>query len=204
MFVCFLKGILIGLFCGMPVGVVGAMTIQRTLSHGFKAGLETGLGSSVADCLYASVCAFGLTLVSDYLIKYQTVIQIAGGSFVVVMGIHMILRKARTGQIEQKTGDGIKMFLSSFVVGITNPAVILSFLFSFSYFGATGQSTGLSESILLVVGVFFGTYIWWGALAGMVNIVKKKTGKCCFPRVNKIFGALLTLFGVVVIIKAVL
>ncbi len=35
---------------GLPVGAVGTMTVQHTLSSGIKAGLFTGLGSSVADC----------------------------------------------------------------------------------------------------------------------------------------------------------
>ena len=69
-----LRGILIGLLFGMPAGVVGAMTAQRTLNYGMKAGLLTGLGSSAADCLYAYVGVFGLTLVSDFLLTLQTTI----------------------------------------------------------------------------------------------------------------------------------
>lgn len=46
----FWKGILIGLIFGVPVG---AMTVQRTWEHGIRAGLFTGMGSSVADCIYA-------------------------------------------------------------------------------------------------------------------------------------------------------
>ena len=67
-----LKGILIGLLFGVPVGAVGAMTVQRTWEHGIKAGLLTGIGSSIADCIYAAIGAFGLTMVSDFLLEYQT------------------------------------------------------------------------------------------------------------------------------------
>ena len=56
------RGILIGLLFGVPAGAVGAMTAQRAYSSGLRAGLLTGLGSSVADCLYACVGAFGLSL----------------------------------------------------------------------------------------------------------------------------------------------
>ena len=61
-----LRGIMIGLIFGLPVGAIGALTVQRTWSLGVKAGLLTGLGSSVADCFYACVGAFGLTLISDF------------------------------------------------------------------------------------------------------------------------------------------
>lgn len=76
-----LRGILIGLLFGLPVGAVGTMTVQRTWANGIKAGLFTGLGSSVADCFYACVGVFGLTLISDFLLKHQVVIHILGGGF---------------------------------------------------------------------------------------------------------------------------
>lgn len=127
-----IKGILIGLIFGMPIGAVGTMTIQRTFHYGFQAGLLTGLGSSVADCLYACVGVFGLTFISDFLLRYQTMIHILGGTFVLIMGIRRISGGKKISIPQITTVYGIKMFLSSFVVGITNPAAVLTFLFAFS------------------------------------------------------------------------
>lgn len=79
MAVFFLRGVLIGLLFGVPAGAVGAMTVQRTWNYGIKAGLFTGFGSSVADGIYACVGAFGLTVISEFLLKYQTVINLVGG-----------------------------------------------------------------------------------------------------------------------------
>lgn len=49
----FLRGMLMGLIFGIPIGAVGTITVQRTWRDGVKAGLITGFGASVADCLYA-------------------------------------------------------------------------------------------------------------------------------------------------------
>lgn len=138
-----IKGILIGLLFGMPVGAVGTMTVQRTLSCGMRAGLMTGLGSSVADCFYACVGVFGLTIVSDFLLHYQTVINILGGTFVLGMGLRLIIRRDSGAAAPKKevTG-GIKLFLSSFAVGITNPAAILTFLFAFLISGLQIRQDG--------------------------------------------------------------
>lgn len=196
-----IKGILIGLLFGMPVGAVGTMTVQRTLSFGLKAGLMTGLGSSVADCFYACVGAFGLTIISDFLLHYQAVINIFGGTFVLVMGIRLILRKdSEAAAAKKEVISGVKMFLSSFVVGITNPAAILTFLFAFSYFGITDKA-GWINGIQLVIGVFIGTYIWWGALSAVVSRIKRKTKNHSFHYMNKIFGTILLLFGAIVLLK---
>ena len=81
------KGILIGLIFGLPVGAVGAMTVQRTWEHGIKAGLLTGMGSSVADCIYAAIGVFGLTIISAFLLQCQGAIHLVGGTIVLFMGI---------------------------------------------------------------------------------------------------------------------
>lgn len=195
-----IKGLLIGLLFGMPAGAVGAMTAQRTLNYGMKAGLLTGLGSSVADCLYACVGVFGLTLISDFLLQNQTIINLAGGCLILAMGIRMLqMNNESTKDISTSTGS-IRIFLSSFAVGITNPAAILTFLFAFSWFGIGGK-TGLSEGIGLVCGVFIGTYIWWGTLSGAVTLLKKKAKENYLCRTNQLFGMILILFGTVVLVR---
>lgn len=195
-----LKGILIGLLFGMPAGAVGAMTVQRTFHYGIKAGLVTGLGSSVADCVYASVGAFGLTVVSDLLLKYSNVINILGGSLIMVMGLCMIFKRDKGIKGAASFTGGSKLFLSSFAVGITNPAAILTFLFAFSWFGITGHA-GTTASIQLVCGVFIGTYLWWGVLSAATGILKKRTKENSFRNMNKIFSTILILFGIVVLVR---
>lgn len=194
------KGILIGLLFGVPVGAVGALTAQRTYRHGFGAGLKTGLGSSVADCLYAACGAFGLTFLSDFLLKYRTVISIAGGCLILVMGVRLFIKKEEAKVEDKHIEDNLRMFLSAFAVGITNPAAILTFLFAFSYFGITGK-TNFSQGIWLVAGVFIGTFFWWCILSASVIFLKRKAGNHSFQYMNQIFGMILTLFGAVVFIR---
>lgn len=195
-----LKGILIGILFGLPVGAVGTMTVQRTWNFGFRAGLLTGLGSSVADCLYAVVGAFGLTLVSDFLFRYQAIINILGGVLILFMGIRLLLKKGEVVMTQAKALSSMKMFLSSFAVGITNPAAILTFLFAFTYFGISGI-TELRDGINLVCGVFIGTYLWWGTLSAATSAVRMKTENRRFLHVNQVFGTLLTLFGGAIFLK---
>lgn len=198
-----IRGIIIGLLFGVPVGAVGTMTVQRTLCYGFRAGLITGLGSSIADCFYACIGAFGLTFVSEFLLKYQTAIHILGGTLILLIGIRLLGQREITAVSSKQAEGGVKMFLSSFTIGITNPAAILTFLFAFSYFGITNQ-TGWIYGIMLVAGVFIGTYIWWGALSAAVNFLKKKSKNHSLHNMNRIFGIILILFGVVVYIKTFL
>lgn len=79
-----------GLLFGLPIGAIGALTIQRTFNFGIKVGLITGLSSSLADCIYACIGVFGLTFVSDFLISWQKVITVIGGIFIIHMGVNSI------------------------------------------------------------------------------------------------------------------
>lgn len=198
-----LRGLVIGLIFGLPVGAVGAITVQITLNHGIKAGLASGLGSSIADCLYACIGAFGLTLISDFLLKFQTIINILGSTLILIMGINMILEKKERAAILVPAYGGIKIFLYSFAVGITNPTAILTFLFAFSYFGISGQ-LDIFQGILLVCGVFIGTYIWWLILSVVTNELKKKTKCKNRKKSNRVFGMILTLFGAVIFVRTIL
>lgn len=194
-----MKGILIGLLFGMPAGAVGAMTAQRTLNYGMKAGLLTGLGSSVADCMYACIGACGFTFISDFLLLHQSIIHLAGGCLILGLGISMLIIKNTKPKNTADSARGIRMFISSFAVGITNPAAILTFLFAFSWFGIDGE-TGITGGFGLVCGVFIGTYIWWGTLSGVVTLLKKKAKKNHLATMNRMFGIILILFGAVVLV----
>ena len=90
----FFRGVLIGLLFGVPAGAVGAMTAQRTYSQGLRAGLLTGLGSSVADCIYACIGVFGLSVLSDFLLTHQSVINLLSGAIILAMGLSLLLKRS--------------------------------------------------------------------------------------------------------------
>lgn len=155
----------------------------------------------MADCLYACAGAFGLTFVSDFLLNHQKGINIIGGGFLLVMGLQLLGKKKSA--IKERKGAGASgIFLSSFMVGITNPAAILTFLLAFSYFGLSGRM-GFLNAILLVHGVFLGTFCWWITLAVLTEKLKNRFAEHLLLRMNKVFGMILGLFGLAVLIRAI-
>lgn len=89
-----LKGLVIGVVFGVPAGVVGILSIQRVLTQGAFAGFLTGIGSSAADIFYACVGVFGLTFISDILLKHQSTICMVGCLMVVAIGVRTIKKLA--------------------------------------------------------------------------------------------------------------
>ena len=128
-------------------------------------------------------------------------INLIGSVLILFMGVRLILKKDAAIAAKTKAVGGVKMFLSSFAIGITNPAAILTFLFAFSYFGISGMTEPI-DGIALVFGVFVGTYIWWTALSATTCGIKKKTGKKrSLKAMNQVFGILLILFAVSIALK---
>lgn len=195
-----LKGILIGLVLGMPVGAIGAMTIHRTLVKGVHAGIITGMGSSVADCLYACIGAFGVTVVSDFVGEHSKIINILCGFLILFIGITKFFQNPQEDNSQCSIG-GIKMFLSAFALAIMNPVAIMSFMVAFAYLGLSDQMT-VFNGASLVLGVFLGTMIWWTILLSLVEYLKKKHNRINLKLMNQIFGVVFVIFATIVFIKS--
>lgn len=192
-----LKGIFIGIMFGVPVGVVGVVTIQRTLARGFWAGVISGLGSSFADVVYASISVFGLTMISGFLLKYQKIICMIGCIFIILIGVQLIHKNNLPSKQPQKRTNSSFSFLSSFMITITNPASILSFMIIFSTFGVSGD-TYFMNKVLLVIGTFIGTGLWWLLLSGIVKWSQKLFSDSFFNKLNRWFGLAIIILGVFV------
>lgn len=154
----------------------------------------------MADILYAIIGAFGITIISDFLLKYQLQINFIGCIFIFLLGVSIVKKKYEIEKEETKQSLA-KMFISSFIIGITNPATILSFIFAFSYFNIFQTTLNIYEGILIILGIFIGTFIWWSLLVFIGNIIKKKMKYEKLDIINNIFGILLILISIILPVK---
>src|SRR5438477_6261314 len=89
----FARGLLIGFSIAATVGPMSVLCIQRTLNRGQLYGLVSGLGIATADGVYGSIAAFGLTLITNFLVSEQMWIHLIGGLFLIYLGIKTIITK---------------------------------------------------------------------------------------------------------------
>lgn len=196
----FLKGIIIGLIFGIPIGAVGTLTIKRTIEYGFKAGFISGLGCSLADLCYCAVSVFGLTIISDFLLKYQKAICILGGIAVIIIGISVIKKKSPADVKQSNSTRLLSFFSSSFAIAITNPATIITFMLAFSVFNI-GNITSVMQGVCLSAGILSGTLIWWSVLSISFSYIRKHISQKTFRLINYVLGGLVTVFGLTIIIN---
>ena len=191
-----IKGLAVGFSVAAPVGPIGVLCIRRTLAKGRISGLVSGLGAATADAIYGSVAAFGLTFISNFLMSQQSWLRLAGGGFLLYLGIKTFIAEPfrQVGSEEENTVIGD--YASTFFLTITNPTTILSFTAIFAGLGLGSTDGTYFSASVLVCGVFLGSALWWLILSGSVNILRKQLGETVLEWVNRISGSIIFAFGV--------
>lgn len=188
----FVRAFIIGISIAAPVGPIGVLCIRRTLANGRLAGFVSGMGAASADMVYGAIAAFGLTTLSGLLVENAFWLRLIGGIFLVYLGVKTFLEKPSDKPAEVSDGGMGRMFLSTFLLTITNPMTILSFAAIFA--GAMlGQTTG--SPLVMVAGVFTGSAAWWLTLSFGVGVLRDRLTQVHMAWINRISGIVITVFG---------
>jgi len=198
----FIRGLLIGLSIAATVGPMSVLCIQRTLNKGQLYGLVSGLGIATADGAYGSIAAFGLTLITNFLIHEQIWIRLIGGLFLMYLGVKTIFSKPpqRAAVLNTKTNSYLGAYASTFLLTLTNPLTILSFAAIFAGIGVGSASKSFFSAAAVVIGVFSGSTLWWIILTSGISLLRKKMNSQWLLWINRISGAIITLFGLVALL----
>lgn len=192
----FFKGFTIGIAIAAPVGPIGVLCIQRTLTRGAFHGFVTGLGAATADALYGCLAAFGLTAISDLLIVHSIWFRGVGGAFLCYLGIKAFLAQPEFQKAPERHLVPLQAYGTTFFLTLMNPMTVLAFAAIFSGVGLIDEALHYSSASLMVLGVFLGSGIWWCFLSGFTNVFRGKCTPHKLVWVNKISGILIFTFGV--------
>jgi threonine/homoserine/homoserine lactone efflux protein len=190
-----LEGLAIGFSLAAPVGPVGVLCIRRTIAYGSRRGLIVGLSAACADMLYGIVAAFGVTLISNFIIQEQYWIRLVGGVLLLILGYHTFKSHASTDTPINGTNGHIRAFISTFLLTLTNPMTLFAFAAVFAGIGLDKIIGDNWSGAFLVAGVFLGSLGWFTLLTTLVHFFREKITANGLTLVNKIAGTLLILFG---------
>ncbi len=190
----FLRGLAIGVAVAAPVGPIGLLCINRTLTAGFAAGLATGLGAATADAAYGAVAAFGLAALGGAVSAAGDGLRLAGGLFLLYLGVRAF-RKVAPARAAQAGATGlVGGYLTSVVRTLVNPATILSFAAIFAGLGLA-ETGGFANAAALVAGVFLGSAAWWLFLSAAGAIARRRLPPAALRWINRLSGVIFAGFG---------
>ena len=197
-----LRGLIIGFSIAAPVGPIGVLCIRRTLAEGRLSGFITGLGAATADAIYGAIAAFGLTFISNVLIHQQGWIQLIGGGFLCYLGMKTFLTSPPQQQnVSSKNVTLPSNYASTLFLTLTNPLTILFFTAVFAGLGAGSSKGNIFSAGILVLGVFFGSTLWWLFLSSVVGLLGEKLNVTGLRWVNKISGMVIIIFGIMALLS---
>ncbi|MBI3882783.1 MAG: LysE family transporter [Sphingobacteriales bacterium] len=196
-----LKGVTIGLLLAFSVGPVIFTIIKQSISNGRAGGVSFVTGVWISDLLWVILSNVFSELVNE-LLHFERTIGLAGSGFLMGLGVYYLFFKKQVPRSEVETVINVtnsvhtKQVLSGFLINTLNPAVIAFWL-------TTATALAASNTVKERVVIFSVCLLLnMGADALKVILAGKLGNKLTDKNIsfiNKISGALLLGFGIVLL-----
>lgn len=197
-----LKAFLAGFLAAIPVGPILIMVIQKTLVGGRRSGMMAGLGSALADTIFATISLFTLSLVEDFLTDHEGLIMLVGGVIVALVGMSMVFKKVVFKEPGQEDDSAhISSTVQAGSSALSNPgalAVMMALLASLGLQSAEIHAPNWS----IVLSVFVGQLCYWEIVTRLiVKYVRVK--QTTLNKISHIAGAVIVVLAVVFMVKGI-
>lgn len=200
------KGLLIGILVSAPMGPVGMLCIQRTLSKGRWHGFVTGLGAMVSDIIYAMLTSLGMGVVVNFVEAHQAPLQLAGSLVLSVFGYYIYqsnpvknLRKQKERKLSF-TQD----FITAFLLTFSNVLIVLLYIGLFARFGFILPDHSLGMIIGGIICIGIGAISWWLFITYIVSKLRKWFNVRGIWLMNRIVGSTIIILSIIGIISVLL
>ena len=204
--IALIAGTLIGFALAIPVGPVGLIVFKRGMLNSHRMGLIMGLGAALTDGFLASIGAFGIKIIWDFVIENHITLRLIGGSIIFITGLVGVFSKQKPEVAKKDSAlTAIEHFISGILLTGTNPIAAFSFFVVFASIGhRLGLAGGDGVATALVGGVVVGSCLWWIALSYLGRTVGHRVKSEHFDIINKCFGIIIALIGAAMLIGAFL
>lgn len=192
-----IKGIIIGLCISVPLGPIGMLCVQRTLTRGRAHGIVTGLGATTSDLVYTFVTLFFLRFVIGFIEAHQVVFQFTGAIVVVLFGA-FIIKSRPTSQTQLRVvskGSLVSDYLTAFGLTFSNPLILFVLMALFARFDFIAERSPALHYLVGIGCILVGATAWWLLLTYIVSHFKDKLGLRGLRLINLITGSVIVVIG---------
>lgn len=200
------RGIAIGVMISAPMGPVGMLCIQRTLSKGRLTGLYTGIGAAASDLIYCLLTGFGLSFIEDFLTRNQNVIQLLGSGVLIGFAIYLLRKNPVTSlrtRGEPDSSTPHKDILGGFLFTFSNPLILFLIVGLFARFNFLDAGLRWYIYILGYISIAAGALGWWWMVTYFVNKVRAHFNVRSLWLINRVIGVVILIFGIVGLVTGI-
>lgn len=196
------EGFTVGFMIAAPVGPIGVLCIRRTLADGQAHGLVSGLGAATVHACYAGIAGFGLTFLASFLAEQHGWLRLGGSALLCYLGLRIFRTRAALGGAPSDCRSLARAYASALCLAIANPMTVLPFVAFAAGLSAERESPSQLSAAVLVAGVFLGSALWWVLLSSAVRAVRQWLGAEALGWINRLAGAIIVGFGLLVLLAA--
>jgi threonine/homoserine/homoserine lactone efflux protein len=158
----------------------------------------SGLGAAASDTIYGAIAAFSISFVIQFLLRELHWIRLIGGSLLIAIGIIYYRKKPHPLPTEEDRSPAHSEFITAFLLNLTNPTVVLSFLALLAAMRAETKAWWLN--LFLVSGILAGSLVWWSLLVLITNRYRSRFNERAVLWMNRIAGLAIGSFGIATLI----
>ncbi|MDE6229625.1 MAG: LysE family transporter [Muribaculaceae bacterium] len=200
-----MRGFAIGVLISAPMGPIGMLVIQRTLTKGRWPAFFTGIGASISDLFYCILTGAGIAFITDFIASQQLLLQIFGSIAIAIFGIYLF-RKNPAKELQRPDVAETNTYWSDIVTGFlltfSNPLILFFIIGLFARFNFLLPEFRYYHYAAGYLSIAVGALAWWFLITFLVNKMRTHFNVRSLYLLNRIIGSLLMLFAVVDTVSA--
>lgn len=202
----FFKGFLIGIIVSSPMGPIGMLCIQRTLSKGRWNGFMTGLGAAMSDIIYAAITCLGMGMTLTFIQSHQDPIQFIGSVVLTIFGLYIFSSNpVRSLQKHKDTKTSYTHdFITAFLLTLSNAFIVFLFIALFAHLNFIPADYSPTMIITGLLGIAGGAVFWWYGVTYIVSKLKRWFNIRGLGLLNKIVGFVIIALGIIGTLSVIL
>lgn len=202
--VIMLRGLLIGLLVSAPMGPIGMLVIQRTLSRGRWPAFFTGVGAGLSDLFYCLLTGLGLSFVTDFIESHQAHLQLVGSVVLAVYAGYLFVsnpsRSLSKGNVN--ASSNLKDFITGFLFTFSNPLILFLIIGLFARFSFLAPEFEAYHYVAGYTAILGGAILWWLGVTWVVDKMRGHFNLRSLWLLNRILAGIILVMGAVGFITA--
>lgn len=180
-------------------GTLAALSVSTT--QGLRSGLILGAGEAVGDVVYLTMAILSLGYLSIYLEPVMIFVRWIGAGYLIYLGIMQFRQSKLELETTKQISNRIKLFLMGFLIGGTNPKVVLFYL-SFIPLFLDLSNINLTTGLQIIFTVYFSVFASLIVVCVAGNQIKTWISKPSSLRIlNRITGIIMIVVGILLVMK---
>ncbi len=187
------RALAIGILISAPMGPIGMLIIQRTLSKGRWPAFFTGVGAGLSDLVYCLLTGFCLSFVTEFIETHQFAIQIIGGVVLAAFAIYLFTKNPTRAlqPTKQATTNYWSDVVSGFLLTFSNPLILFFIIGLYARFNFILPEYQIHHFVVAYSLIFAGAVVWWYGVTFLVSRLRGRFNVRSLWLINRIIGLIL-------------